>query len=69
MMSLQPCIDLELPGVTLTLEQTGICDFGDILSELSGDDADWMSALLRSKTSMRAQPRRTLSGFVLIGVV
>lgn len=67
MMSLQRSIVPELLGVPLTLKQTGICKVGDIGSELSGDDGDWMSALLRIKSLRRAQPRRTLSGFVLIG--
>jgi hypothetical protein len=67
MMSLQPSIDREFLCVTLTLKQTGICDVGDIGSELSSDDGDWMSALLRFRRLRQAQPRRTLSGFALTG--
>ena len=43
-------IDSELLDVTLTLDQTGIYEVGDLSSQLNGEEGDWMSALLRTRT-------------------
>ncbi len=50
-------IDSELLDVTLTLDQTGIYEVGDFSSELNGDEGDWMSALLRTKTFQLIPPQ------------
>ncbi|MDJ0751392.1 MAG: cyclic nucleotide-binding domain-containing protein [Woeseiaceae bacterium] len=44
------CIDSETLDVTLTLDQTGVYEVGDFGSQLNGEEGDWMSALLRTKT-------------------
>lgn len=49
-------IDSELLDVTLTLDQTGIYEVGDMRSELNGAEGDWMSALLRTRTFQLIQP-------------
>lgn len=43
-------IDSETLDVTLTLDQTGVYEVGDFGSQLNGEEGDWMSALLRTKT-------------------
>ncbi len=43
-------IDSETLDVTLTLDQTGVYEVGDFGSQLNGQEGDWMSALLRTKT-------------------
>jgi len=50
-------IDSELLDVTLTLDQTGIYEVGDFSSELNGEEGDWMSALLRTKTFQLIPPQ------------
>ena len=50
-------IDSERLDVTLTLDQTGIYEVGDLSSELNGDEGDWMSALLRTKTFQLIPPQ------------
>lgn len=42
-------IDSELLDVTLTLDQTGIYEVGELGAELNGVEGDWMSALLRTR--------------------
>ena len=49
-------IDSELLDVTLTLDQTGIYEVGDFSSKLNGEEGDWMSALLRTKTFQQIPP-------------
>lgn len=43
-------IDSETLDVTLTLDQTGVYEVGDFGSQLNGEEGDWMSALLRTRT-------------------
>lgn len=50
-------VDSELVDVTLTLDHTGIYEVGDLNSELSGSEGDWMSALLRTKTFQLIPPQ------------
>lgn len=50
-------IDSELVDVTLTLDQTGIYEVGDLSAELNGEEGDWMSALLRTKTFQLIPPQ------------
>ncbi|MDJ0712174.1 MAG: cyclic nucleotide-binding domain-containing protein [Woeseiaceae bacterium] len=50
-------IDSELLDVTLTLDQTGVYEVGDFGSELNGNEGDWMSALLRTKTFQLIPPQ------------
>ena len=50
-------IDSELLDVTLTLDQTGVYEVGDFGSELNGEEGDWMSALLRTKTFQLIPPQ------------
>jgi CRP-like cAMP-binding protein len=50
-------IDSELVDMTLTLDHTGVYEVGNISSELNGDEGDWMSALLRSKTFEQIPPQ------------
>lgn len=50
-------IDSELVDVTLTLDQTGIYEVGDLSSELNGAEGDWMAALLRTKTFQLIPPQ------------
>ena len=50
-------IDSELVDVTLTLDQTGIYEVGDLTSELDGEEGDWMSALLRTRTFQLIPPQ------------
>ena len=50
-------IDSELLDVTLTLDQTGIYEVGDVSAELNGAEGDWMSALLRTKTFQQIPPQ------------
>ncbi len=49
-------IDSELLDVTLTLDQTGIYEVGDLNSQLNGEEGDWMSALLRTRTFQLIPP-------------
>lgn len=42
-------IDSEKLDVTLTLDQTGIYEVGELSTELQTDEGDWMSALLRTR--------------------
>ena len=49
-------IDSELLDVTLTLDQTGIYEVGNVGSELNGAEGDWMSDLLRTKTFQLIPP-------------
>ncbi len=49
-------IDSELLDVTLTLDQTGIYEVGNLGSELNGAEGDWMSDLLRTKTFQLIPP-------------
>ena len=42
-------IDSEYLDVTLTLDQTGVYEVGELNSELGGAEADWMTALLRAR--------------------
>jgi CRP-like cAMP-binding protein len=50
-------IDSELVDVTLTLDQTGIYEVGDLSAKLNGEEGDWMSALLRTKTFQLIPPQ------------
>ena len=50
-------IDSDLVDVTLTLDHTGIYEVGDLSSELKGEEGDWMSALLRTKTFQLIPPQ------------
>jgi CRP-like cAMP-binding protein len=50
-------IDSELVDMTLTLDHTGVYEVGNISSELNGDEGDWMSALLSSKTFEQIPPQ------------
>lgn len=50
-------IDSELLDMTLTLDQTGVYEVGDLGAELNGDEGDWMSALLRTKTFQLIPPQ------------
>lgn len=50
-------IDSEALDVTLTLEQTGIYEVGDIDSTMNSAEGDWMSALLRTKTFQLIPPQ------------
>ena len=50
-------IDSELLDVTLTLDQTGIYEVGDLRSMGNGEEGDWMSALLRTKTFQLIPPQ------------
>ena len=50
-------IDSELLDVTLTLDQTGIYEVGDLNTGLNGAEGDWMSALLRTKTFQLIPPQ------------
>ena len=43
--------------MTLTLDQTGIYEVGDLSTELKGEEGDWMSALLRTKTFQQIPPQ------------
>ncbi|MDJ0700860.1 MAG: cyclic nucleotide-binding domain-containing protein [Woeseiaceae bacterium] len=49
-------IDSDVLDVTLTLDQTGIYEVGDLSSKLNGEEGDWMSALLRTKTFQLIPP-------------
>ena len=50
-------IDSEVLDVTLTLEQTGIYEVGDIEATMNTAEGDWMSALLRTKTFQLIPPQ------------
>lgn len=50
-------IDSELVDVTLTLDHTGMYEVGDLSSEFDGNEGDWMSALLRTKTFALIPPQ------------
>ena len=50
-------IDSELVDMTMTLDHTGIYEVGDFGSELNGDEGDWMSALLSTKTFQQIPPQ------------
>ena len=50
-------IDSEAVDVTLTLEQTGIYEVGDIEATMNSAEGDWMSALLRTKTFQLIPPQ------------
>lgn len=50
-------IDSEAVDVTLTLEQTGIYEVGDIEATMNAAEGDWMSALLRTKTFQLIPPQ------------
>lgn len=50
-------IDSELLDVKLTLDQTGVYEVGDVGAQLNGDEGDWMSALLQTKTFQMIPPQ------------
>ncbi|MBT8077655.1 MAG: cyclic nucleotide-binding domain-containing protein, partial [Gammaproteobacteria bacterium] len=50
-------IDSELVDLTLTLDHTGVYEVGDVKSELTGGERDWMSALLGSNTFQNLPPQ------------
>ena len=50
-------IDSDVLDVTLTLDQTGIYEVGDVGAELNGSEGDWMSALLQTKTFQLIPPQ------------
>lgn len=50
-------IDSDVLDVKVTLDQTGIYEVGDIGSELNGQEGDWMSALLQTKTFQLIPPQ------------
>ncbi len=50
-------IDSEALDLTLTLEQTGIYEVGDIEATMTSAEGDWMSALLRTKTFQLIPPQ------------
>jgi len=62
-------IDSELLDVTLTLDQTGIYEVGEVNSELKGAEGDWMSALLRTKTFQLIPPQNIQMIFMRLKTV
>ena len=50
-------IDSEVLDLTLTLDQTGIYEVGDIEADMNAAEGDWMSALLRTKTFQLIPPQ------------
>jgi len=50
-------IDSEIVDVTLTLDQTGVYEVGELTSDLNGTEGDWMAALLQTRTFQLIPPQ------------